>query len=989
MIHATDAYDIPLVECVSCCDVKDFVNVDNSNLTAFRVIHQNIRSYNKNIDSFLVLLEGLQVRFDCLILTEAWLRDDSDLINIPGYNLYRSYNGLNSSDGVVVYIDSTLSVTCNQLLLGGVSTCLSLSFDWEGAKCDLLAVYRSPNSNFSLFIDGLSIYYSNDVRRSSLCIFAGDINCDLLQSVQNPLRDHYLDTLCDANMISCIENITRPDSSSCLDHIFIKTPNQISAKSVIIESAVTDHFAIGLILHSNRNKNTCKREVKATRNWNKIGYTILNQNWDHVTSTDDVNLSATKFIDTLQTIISENSTQAFQNAKSSKIKPWITVSIVNSIRKRDKLRKQLHNQPFNVTLRNMYVRYRNILQSTMKRAKFNYYKGKVDSAEGDPRKFWSVVNEIAGRPKSYEQFPIKAFNTGSSVAPLEATEISNSFNRYFASVGEQLAEAINPSGPSEVCDLDHVISAAFELRPVTESEIINIVSSMKGRSAPGWDSIPTKLLKDNVQGLLSPILHITNLSLTKGLFPDVYKIAKVIPIHKSGSKTVISNFRPISLLISLAKILEKSVKIQASTFLNNNNIISNDQYGFRCSKNTSDALFDMTKHISDQYSKRKQVLVTFLDLAKAFDSIDRSKLFIKLRAIGFRNKTLNWFKSYFENRKQTVCLNGIESDSLNVDYGVVQGSTLGPLLFLIYINNITKLNLHSRLFLFADDTALVTSGCSWTEAFEHASSDLVKVKGWLDNNVLSINIGKTKCLPIYLRGGPGSSVLKMHLCGDPQSETCICECVQQVTQYKYLGVVLDQKLNWAAHVQFLKQRLRKLTYAFGQLGKVLSLRHCRSVYYAYAQSLLEYGIVAWGGASVNTLRPVTVSQRALIKALLSKKQRFPTTLLFQEFPVLNVKQLFIKNLLTYICKNGLNFTEVQHDYPTRNRLNTNIQFPRLSNSIQLSNSFHLAHWLFRNIPPELIPIEGCSVAGYRRRVCEWLLCIGAEAAEALLISPYV
>ena len=197
---------------------------------------------------------------------------------------------------------------------------------------------------------------------------------------------------------------------------------------------------------------------------------------------------------------------------------------------------------------------------------------------------------------------------------------------------------------------------------------------------------------------------------------------------------------------------------------------------------------------------------------------------------------------------------------------------MGPLLFLIYINSITKVLIEGKLILFADDTVVVSSGRTWDEAFSKASSDLAKLLKWFSGNILTVNVSKTKYMPMFLKidSDPGPRVLRMHSCGDPWSVSCGCGIVERVEQYKYLGIIIDRKLSWVPHIQHVNKRLRSLMHAFTQLSQVLTVDQCRGVYYAYAQSLLMYGVLAWGGASTNLLEPLGVTQRAIMKIILLK-----------------------------------------------------------------------------------------------------------------------
>lgn len=959
----------------------------------FRILHQNIRSYNKNFDEFLVLINSFKSKFNCIILTEAWLNDDSDLMSLDGYNLFRSYNSLNQCDGVVVYIDNSLSVSCSQLLIGGVATGLSLNFPWAGAACNLLCIYRGPSSPLPIFINGLEQHLINSAKASRLKIIAGDINCDILHPQLNSPEERYIDLLYDLGFFACIDKVTRSLSNTCIDHFFVNLPTHFSVNPAIFHISVTDHFSTYLEIKSKQQINSRLHNFTCQKfNWTNIRNDLSVKDWGEVINSDHVDMAVDVFNGVLNSIIVQNTEVVNISAKLRKIKPWITKGLLNSIRYRDVLSRQLKKQPFNTRLRSRYIRYRNILKSTIKRAKYSFYQNKINESQGDPRKFWNIVNEVAGRPSTKDKFPVEAFSKhGDAVSPDRIKLISENFNNYFASVGSQLASALRTDGPADVDDADHAVQAVFALRPVTQTELFEIVASMRGNSAAGYDGIPSKLVKFNVDLLIQPLLHIVNLSISSAKFPTSFKIAKVVPIFKSGQKDIASNYRPISLLGAVSKILEKCVKIQLVHYLEKEQIISDAQFGFRETISTSHALFYITKFISEQINSKKRVLLTFLDLAKAFDSIDRQKLLTKLQMVGISHSALDWFRSYLDDRLQVVSLNGIESNPTGIDYGVVQGSNLGPLLFLIYINNVAKLRINGKLFLFADDTALVSNGCAWDDVFDQASSDLLIIKNWFDYNTLTLNISKTKCMPIFFKteSDPGPRRLYLHSCGDPLSRACGCDVIERVEQYKYLGIIIDHKLSWAPHVRYIKQRLRRLVYAFAQLGRVLTVDHCRTVYYAYAQSVLQYGILAWGGVSSAILYPLAVTQRSLIKTILKKPQRYPTDQLFLDFSVLNIRQLFIKSLLVFIRNNKANiFTNVEHCYSTRNRLNFGYRFPRLAFSSGSNNPYYIAHTLYRNLPPDIVAAEGVSIALYKRRVVEWLVRIGPAAAETLICSPY-
>jgi len=231
----------------------------------------------------------------------------------------------------------------------------------------------------------------------------------------------------------------------------------------------------------------------------------------------------------------------------------------------------------------------------------------------------------------------------------------------------------------------------------------------------------------------------------------------------------------------------------------------------------------------------------------------------------------------------------------------------------------------------------------------------------------------------------------MHSCLDPRSSTCDCTSIERVAQYKYLGIIIDHKLSWEPHIQYLKHKIRKMIFAFRQLRQVLTVDRCRSAYYAYVQSVLQYGILAWGGASASVLEPLAVTQCSIMKTILKKNQRYPTYLLFRDFPVPNIRQLYLKTLLIHIKENKNKiFISSTHQYQTRNKIILGFQFPKLNHRANLFNSFYLAHQLYRNLPDEILnSLKNDSATKYKRIVEKWLLRIGPMSADSLIHSPYI
>ena len=240
--------------------------------------------------------------------------------------------------------------------------------------------------------------------------------------------------------------------------------------------------------------------------------------------------------------------------------------------------------------------------------------------------------------------------------------------------------------------------------PNTPGDIIAIISSFKSKTSSGHDGVSSKLVKDLKYALSFPLSIIINNSLAVGLVPNMAKLAKIIPIYKAKDKKDISNYRPISLLPVVSNILEKVVHKNLYTFLEKNKDVYASQYGFRKNRSTVNAITELVCHITNAIENKQNTPSVFLDLSKAFDTIDHNILLHKLEFYGVRGLALNWFQSYLTDRKQYVLYNNVQSQTLDITCGVPQGSVLGPLLFLIYVNDIANCLAHSKLISFADDT---------------------------------------------------------------------------------------------------------------------------------------------------------------------------------------------------------------------------------------------------------------------------------------------
>lgn len=847
----------------------------------FNIIHVNIRSINKNFDQFVAFLGMLNFDADVLILSECWLKNAHHIPLLEGFTSYRTYSNKTQNDGVVVYArrDLDISVWEPSFMDGN---CLVCTVD---KKIALVCIYRSPaNSKIVNFLHSLTNIMLRLENLQHVAL-VGDVNIDIKPNNKDNCSDQYLTSTASLGLLPAHTFPTRLEN--CLDHILLKS--NLTFRAFVFLSPITDHQPSMLsIEHTSPPTDT--QRISNRIDLEAIKTSLDSTDFSSVMSLQDANKATDQLISIIKDVIKTHTKVVVIPKKKNILKPWITPGLLRCMRNRDKMHKKLRKSPNNLILKITYKRYRNFLNNLLRKIKRDFYKNEFKKASNNPKAMWNVVKTVTNSTKQKDS-PRALLET-----KLDPHVAVNSINEYFASVAQNLAAQITPPTLHNKTTTTAQKNSVFLLE-VDFNDVERIIRGLRDNCAPGWDGITPHILKASKIALIPPVAHICNLSIRTGVFPNAMKIGMISPIYKQGDKGDPANYRPISVLPILSKVLERILNNCLVKFLVKYNIIAKNQFGFKPGVSTEDAIESFTSAAVDKLDRKKKCFGIFLDLSKAFDTVSIDILLTKLELNGIRGPVFNIFKSYLSDRKQCVRVESHTSDLLSTNYGVPQGSILGPTLFQLYVNDLCKLDIpNCSIYVYADDTALLVSGNDWQSANRYAQVALGTVTNWLSSNLLTLNIGKTQVLPLSITCATSAplkdSVLTAHRCTIP-SPSCDCPPLNVVKNVKYLGVTIDSNLKWHSQIEILKARTRKLIYIFKIIRHLAEPETVMTVYLALCQSILSYCIPIWGGAGSAVMLNLERAQRAILKIMTHKHIRHSTHQLYAECEVLTVRQLFV------------------------------------------------------------------------------------------------
>ena len=858
----------------------------------FSMIFQNIDGNRTNFDTFSVELDRITEKFRVIGLAETNVgTDESNVYCLDGYNCYYQDKHVNKSKGtgVAVYLDNSLNGVVNDEV-SWVSRNLETLFVTIQSEepVHIGVVYRPPSGNASEALEELRKLLESCPKKNVHIL--GDFNLNLHDETSTLVND-FENLILGVGMTPLISISThhKPGCKpSCIDNI-LTNDIENSVLSGTLNTCISHHHAVFHLLRSplmhlkEEKQNFAQYYDYRNKNVEKF----LESLSEELTRDPPSNFSDFSSVFNIHLDKACKLEQPRFSKRTAKEKPWITSGLITSINRKHELydlwkkAEKVNCQSESnldcrcetcteiVRSREEFRDHRRLLNYLVNCAKRKYHGNKIQECAGDSKKTWQIINELRGKKRRQ----IKPNFIIDNERVKNRRIIANEFNKYFASIASNLNEVYSSdqvrisSLPSFTDYLPKSESSSIYLRECDHDEIMKIINELtNGKSS----DIPIHVIKKASRTISPFLVKYFNECLTNGYFPDELKTGRISPIYKKENEQLLENYRPVSTLPVFGKILEKLIYVRFYSFFISKGIIHENQYGFRKGHSTSHALNYSVEHVQSLIRKKQHVLGIFIDLSKAFDTIDHRKLITKLNNYGIRGNALRLIESYLSNRKQFVTVLDTESDQLPVNFGVPQGSVLGPLLFILYINDICNITDKGKFVLFADDTNIFVAAESKKKAYEVANEVLVAVSKYMEVNLLHINV--KKCCYMYFPPTKRPNVEEYDT--DSFNLSIDSRIISRVTETKFLGVIIDDRLSWKPQILSLNRKLRSACGRLYRIKKCIPESLYKQLYHSLFESHLGFAISVWGGVSSNQLKPLFITQKMCIRILFGDSESY-------------------------------------------------------------------------------------------------------------------
>lgn len=924
------------------------------------LVHQNIRGFASKELEIGLLLEENNINIICL--TEHWLNaHQSKCISYDSYVIGSIFTRKAAiHGGSLILLNNNIVFKERKDVLGlSVERCVELSCV-ELERHIIICVYRPPSSHYETFERVMEEALKRTSCNSKSLIVCGDFNIDLI--VPSSISVRFLNLFKSFNLGYLFLEPTRvtDNTATCLDNIFGNF--EVRSKKVF-DCLGSDHYGQQITFEC-KEVNTVHTVRCRPLTENRKEY--FKQNIKKQLALNEPHNDPNTDFENLFTIINNEFNHSFpvrtfnHNCKT-KFCDWATNGIYKSrIRLYDLYATKKYNKdPIFVD----YVRnYSKIFKRVCIAAKSLYLSRKINNAPNKIKATWNIINKETGKAKNNDlSFSLEISNNIVN----SDSEVAETFQIFFSEIPFKTTRTLDSSAAlANTLLVDNVPKpgATFSFNTISADVIIKTFRSINVKKTEDIWGLSVHVLSSIVSMLAPQLANIFNECTARGVFPDLMKVSKIIPLHKNGSKSDPNNFRPISILPSLSKIFEKVILDQLVSYFNQHKLIHNRQFGFTKGSSTTDAAATLIRTIFDAWEVNMNAYGIFCDLSKAFDCVNHDILLGKLMFYGIDNLSIALISSYLSDRTQKVDINRTLSSGATLQMGVPQGSILGPFLFLVYINDLPYLAQGKcDIVLFADDTSLIFKTDRKLNNLNIINDTLSIIHNWFSTNNLALNSNKTKCVKFVL---PNVSEMSTPIRLNGMD-------LEVVNSTIFLGINLDHKLQWHSHIKTLSGKLSAAAYAVRKVRQLTDVETARLVYFSYFHSVMSYGILLWGRAA--DIESIFVLQKRVVRFIYNLGYRDSLRDVFKDINILTVASQYIFTTIMFVRKNIHLYKRLEevHQFNTRNKYKLVNLKCRLS---KVNKSFVAQGIRFYNkIPSEFLNLPLMQFKSFIKRS---LLCKG-------------
>ena len=875
------------------------------------------------------------VQWDVVGLAETWMDDESEKnLTVQGYSVVCASRKQKGGGGVAVLVREGLTYRerpdLGTFIEGQIESIFIEVIRGGGRKNEIVGVvYRPPGGSTQGFNEDMGRILT-DVRGLDGYVM-GDFNVDLLKAETHSQASDFMEGFMSRGFYPLISLPTRLTdmTATLIDNIWTNNLRETMV-SGLVTVRISDHLPAYAFVGGSREEGVTGVQARMKRAVNQGRIErfseALSEWYFDVERAVGVEGNVARFRNGFRDLYNSAFPWVERKKKRKDLeKPWLDDDDFKElVREKGMLYSRKVRGTLEVEGQERLAEVTREVNRMRQRLKRAYFGQRMGEIQGDLRATWEVLNElIRGRSRQGRGGTCRYFEKD-GVGMTDGAEIAEGFCDFYCKVGPELAARLGRGQEGAFREyLGEKVEESLVWRPTSPLEVEELCRSLKPNKAAGWDEVSPRVIRGVAREISRPLSAFYNYCIREGHYPGCFKVARVVPVYKGEDPTLFSNYRPVSVLPVLSQIFERVLRSRLEGFLESAGVLFPGQYGFRGGHSTTMAVLEMVERVRGAWAKGNAALGVFIDLKKAFDTVDHGLLLAKLEHYGVRGAALSLLQSYLEGRSQYVVYGGVESGRGQVACGVPQGSVLGPLFFVVYVNDMFRACEGIDPVLFADDTNIYAEDDNLGRLFEKVNRGLEALDRWFKCNRLTLNLKKTEF--IFFGGPKGQDLGRLKL-------TVGGEVIKQVSEARFLGVWVDEGLRWTAHIDRVRSKIGQLLGVVGRASAVLASGALLSLYNGLVLPHLQYCLMVWGDfqGDGNGARGAALLrlQKRFAGLIAGNRGRYHADPLFAQFCILKVEDLcrqqvrvhawrFWNRLLPTNQAAMLERVETVHSYGTR------------------------------------------------------------------------